>query len=169
VKREHVTKDIPLCETRCSVGEEVPPFPPERLERGGIFEFRVSLYHRVHRHVCLESAIPFSQRPRVMRTVILDELDRESVLGCFGCGVDQSWGTRERGVGPHVAAREVLLLVSRVTIFWPRRTSNDSGGVLVLQSPVDKLEESLMVSRPHVLKVAKRMDQLGRRREGRER
>jgi len=104
-----------------------------------------------------------------MCTVVLDELDRESVLGCFGRGVDHHWGTWERGIWKYVAAREILLLVSGVKIFWPRRTSDDSGGVLVLQSPVDEFEESLVMSRSHMLKVIRRMNQLSGSREGRER
>ena len=72
-----------------------------------------------------------------MSSVVLDGLDREPVLGSFRRSVDQGRDARERGVRPHVAAHEVFRLVSLVPGLWERRASDDSGGVLVLQSPVD--------------------------------
>ena len=152
VKREHVTRNVSFREPRSSVREEVSPFPLERLERGGISEPGVPFRHRVHRHVGLQSTAPFSQCPWVMSSVVLDELDREPVLGCFGRGVYQGRGTWESRVGPHVAAHEVLWLVSHVTGFWERRGSDDGGGVLVLQSPVYEFEVGLVMLSSHMLK-----------------
>ena len=159
-----MTRNIPLREPRSSVSEEVPPFPFERLERSGILEPRISFRHRVHRHVGLQSATPLSQRPRVMRSVVLDKLNREPVLRAFGRGVYQGSGARERGVGPHVTAHEVLRLVSPVSSFWECRGGDDCGGILVLQSPVDELEVGLVVLSSYMLKEVERM---GQRSEGR--
>ena len=87
-----------------------------------------------------------------MSRVVLDGLDREPVVGCFGRRVDQSRRARERRVGPHVAAHEVFRLVGPVMGFWERRGSDDGGGVFVLQSPIDELEVCLVVLSPHMLK-----------------
>ena len=100
-----------------------------------------------------------------MRPVVLDELDREPVLGSFGRGVDQGRGARKRGVGPHVATHEVFRLVSPVASFWERSGGDDRGGVLVLQSPVDELEVGLVVLGPYMLKGAERMNQGSERRK----
>ena len=53
VKREHVTRNIPLREPRSSIREEISPLPLERLERRGISKPWVSFRHRLHRHVGL--------------------------------------------------------------------------------------------------------------------
>lgn len=98
-----------------------------------------------------------------MGSMVFDGLDREPVLGGFGGGIDQGRGARERRIGPHVAAHEVLWLVSPVTGFWKRRGGYDSSSVLVLQSPVDELEVGLVVLSAHMLKVTERKDQLGGR------
>ena len=98
-----------------------------------------------------------------MSSVVLDGLDREPVLGRFGRSVDQGRGTWKRRVGPHVAAHEILRLVSPVAGFWESRGSDDGGSILVLQSPVDELEVGLVVLSPHVLKVTGRTGQLGGR------
>jgi len=89
-----------------------------------------------------------------MSRVVLDGLDREPVVGCFGRRVDQSRRTRERRVGPHVAAHEVVRLVSPVMGFWERRGSDNDGGVFVLQSPIDEFEVGLVVLSPHMLEGA---------------
>ena len=98
-----------------------------------------------------------------MGCMVLDGLDREPVLGRLGRGVDQGRGTRERRVGPHIAAHEVLRLVSFVAGFWERRGSDDSGGIFVLQSPIDELEVGLVVLSSHVLRVTERTGQLSGR------
>ena len=98
-----------------------------------------------------------------MSTVVLDGLNREPVLCRSGRGVDQSRGTRERRVGPHIAAHEVLWLVSLVAGFWERRGSDDGGSVLVLQSPIGEPEVGLVVLSPHMLMVTGRVNQLSER------
>lgn len=160
VKREHVTRNVSLCEPRASIRKEVSPFPLERLERGRISEPRVPFRHHAHRHVGLQSPAPLSQRPWVMSSVVLDKLDRESVLGRFGRGVYQGRGAWERGVGPHVTAHEIFWLVGHVTGFRERCGSDDGGGVLVLQSPVNEFEVGLVVLSPHMLRRTKRAGQL---------
>jgi len=165
VKREHVTRNVSLREPCSSIGKEVSPLPLERLERGVISKLGISFRHRVHRHVRLQSTTPFPQRPRVVSSVILDGLNREPVLGCFGRGVDQRRGAWERRVGPHVAAHEVLWLASPVTGLWERGRSDNSCGVLVLQSPVDELEVGLVVLSAHMLRTCQFSGRRERKRE----
>ena len=153
VEREHVTRDVPLGESRSSIREEIPPLPLERLERGRICKPRVPFRHRLHRHVGLQSPTPLSERPRVVASVVLDGLDREPVLGRFRRGVDQRRGARQCGVWPHVSAHKVFRLVRLVPGFGEGRGGDDGGGVLVLQSPVDELEVGLVMLSAHVLEV----------------
>ena len=162
VKREHVTRNVALREPRPGVREEVPPLALKRLERGGISEPRVSPRHRLHRHVGLQPVTPFSQRPRVVTSVVLDGLDREPVLGRFGRRVDQSCRAGEGGVGPHVAAHEILWLVGPVAGLWERRGGDDGGSVLVLQSPVDEFEVGFVVLSAHMLRRTNQF--IGKRR-----
>lgn len=88
-----------------------------------------------------------------MSPVVLDGLDREPALRSFRRRVYQGRSARKRRVGEHVATHEVLWLVGHVTGFWERRGSNDGGSVSILQSPVDKLEVSLVVLSPDVLRA----------------
>ena len=96
-----------------------------------------------------------------MSCVVLDELDREPVVGRLCRGIDQSRRARERGVGPHVATHEVVRLVGPVAGFWECRRGDDSGCVLVLQGPVDEPEVGLVVLSAHMLQGT---DQLSGRR-----
>ena len=53
VKREHVTRNVSLCESRSSISKQVSPFPFECLECGRISKSRIPFRHRVHRDVGL--------------------------------------------------------------------------------------------------------------------
>lgn len=146
-----MARNVSLREPRSGIREKIPPFPLKRLERGGVPETGVSLCHRVHRHVSFQPATPLSQRARVVSSVVLEELDREPVLGRLRGGVYQRRGAWERGVWPHVAAHEVFRLAGPVTSFWEGRASDDGGGVSILQSPIDELEVGIIVLSPHML------------------
>ena len=82
---------------------------------------------------------------------VLEELDGEPVLGRFRRSVDQGRSTWKGGVGPHVTAHEVFRLVCPVTGFWEGRASDDGGGVVILQGPVDDLEVGVVVLSAHML------------------
>lgn len=152
VKREHVARNIPFCEPSSGIRKKVPPFPLKRLKRCRISEPGVPLRHRIHRHIGFQSATPFSERPRIMSPVVLDELHRKTILRCLCGGVYQRCGAWKRGVWPHVSAHEVLGLVSPVTGFRERRGSDDGCGVLVFQCPVYKLEVGFVVLGAHMLR-----------------
>ena len=88
VKREHVTRNIPLREPRSSICKEISPLSLEQLERSRISKPWVPFRHHLHHHVGLQPATPLSQRPWVMSPMVLDGLDREPTIGPFGYCVD---------------------------------------------------------------------------------